>query len=147
MKRSAGILPYRFKDGELQVFLGHFGGPFWKKKPRSWGIVKGEVQEGESDLEAAKREFFEETGKRIDGEFIDLGEAKTSTKIVHVYAVEADLDTDIRSNEVVMEYKGELLRFPEIDEARWFDIKEAKNRIVKSQEIFLERLEEVAARS
>ena len=145
MKRSAGILPFRMKDGRLEVFLGRFGGPFWKKRRRSWGIIKGEVEEGESDLEAAKREFFEETRKRIEGDFIDLGEVKTSNKIVHVYAVKADLDTDIQSNEVQMEYRGRVLRFPEIEEARWFGLDEAKKRIVKSQAFFLDRLSSIVA--
>ncbi|SMC08549.1 NUDIX domain-containing protein [Nitratiruptor tergarcus] len=140
MKRSAGILPYRIKNGVVEVYLGHFGGPFWKNKERSWGIIKGEVNPGESDLDAAKREFFEETGKEIAGEFIDLGEAKTSNKILHIFAVQKDLDTHIRSNLVTMEYKGRVLKFPEIDQATWMDIEEAKKKIVKSQEIFLQRL-------
>ena len=142
MRVSAGILPYRFKDGILQVFLGHFGGPFWKNKKRSWGIFKGEVKEGESLLEAAKREFFEETGKKIDGAFIDLGEFKTSNKLLHIFAICKDLDTDIHSNMVEMEYKGRKLRFPEVDEAKWFSIKEAKEVIVASQLPFLKRLEQ-----
>ena len=141
MKRSAGILPYRIEDGRLQVYLGHLGGPFWKRKKRSWGIIKGEVQVGEEDLEAAKREFWEETGKRIDGAFLDLGEAKSSNKILHIFAISTHLDTDIRSNMVEMHYRGKVLRFPEIDEAKWFDIEEAKERIIASQRIFLDRLE------
>ncbi len=141
MRVSAGILPYRFKDGVLQVFLGHFGGPFWKKKKRSWGIFKGEVVENETLLEAAKREFFEETGKKIDGEFIDLGEVKTSNKLLHIFAIYKDLDTDIHSNMVNIEYRGRTLRFPEVDRAKWFNIQEAKEVIVASQLPFLERLE------
>ena len=140
MKRSAGILPFKFEGGRLLVYLGHFGGPFWKKKKRSWGIIKGEVAEGESDLEAAKREFYEETGKSIEGEFLDLGEAKSSNKILHIFAINADLDTSIRSNTVRIEYKGRVLTFPEIDRAAWMDIDEARERIVSSQEIFLQRL-------
>jgi predicted NUDIX family NTP pyrophosphohydrolase len=143
MKYSAGILPYRFKDGKLQLFLAHFGGPFWRNKKRSWGIVKGEMEEGEDPLDAAKREFFEETGKRIDGEFLDLGEVKASGKINRVFAVEADLDTDVRSNTFTIEWppkSGNFQEFPEIDRAAWFDFEEAKEVIVKSQLPFLERL-------
>ncbi|WP_041354075.1 NUDIX domain-containing protein [Nitratiruptor sp. SB155-2] len=143
MKKSAGILPYKVENGELYVYLGHFGGPFWKRKRRSWGIIKGEVEEGESDLEAAKREFFEETGKWVDGEFLDLGEAKTSNKILHIFALQTDLDTDIRSNMVHLEYKGGILEFPEIDAAKWFAIEEAKEVIVDTQKVFLERLQKL----
>ncbi len=141
MKRSAGILPYKIEDGKLLVYLGHFGGPFWAYKKRSWGVIKGEVQEGEEDLEAAKREFAEETGKVVEGDFLDLGEFRTSNKILHIYAVQKDLDTDIHSNMVQMEYKGKILEFPEIDEARWFTIDKAKEVIVASQLPILEALE------
>ncbi|BCD60995.1 MULTISPECIES: NUDIX domain-containing protein [unclassified Nitratiruptor] len=143
MKKSAGILPYKTENGELYVYLGHLGGPFWKRKRRSWGIIKGEVEEGENDLEAAKREFFEETGKRLDGEFLDLGETKTSNKILHIFALQTDLDTDIRSNMVHMEYKGRILEFPEIDAAKWFTIEEAKEVILEAQKVFLERLQQL----
>ena len=143
MKRSAGILPFRFKEGKLQVFLAHFGGPYWRAKKRSWGIVKGEVAEGEELLEAAKREFFEETGKRVEGEFYDLGEVKAGNKINHIFAIEADLDTNIRSNTFTIEWppkSGRFEEFPEIDKAAWFDMEEAQEVIVKSQLPFLERL-------
>ena len=143
MKRSAGILPFRFKEGKLQVFLAHFGGPYWRAKKRSWGIVKGEVAEGEELLEAAKREFFEETGKRVEGEFYDLGEVKAGNKINHIFAVKADLDTNIRSNTFTIEWppkSGRFEEFPEIDKAAWFDMEEAQEVIVKSQLPFLERL-------
>ncbi len=143
MKQSAGILPFRIKNGELEVFLAHFGGPFWKKKKRSWGIVKGELEQGEEPLEAAKREFYEETGKKIVGEFIDLGEVKSSGKINRVFAVQTDLDTKIRSNTFMLEWppkSGKMARFPEIDRAMWFALDDAKEVIVASQIPFLERL-------
>ncbi len=143
MKKSAGILPFKIKSGKLFVYLGHFGGPFWTKKKRSWGVIKGEVESNESDLEAAKREFYEETGKRIDGEFIDLGEFKTSNKILHIFAIQTDLDTDIHSNTVQMEYKGRTLEFPEIDRVQWWPIEEAKEVIVASQLPVLEHLERI----
>ncbi len=141
MKRSAGILPYKIEDGKLLVYLGHFGGPFWHRKKRSWGVIKGEVEENEEDLEAAKREFAEETGKMIKGEFVDLGELKTSNKILHIFALQKDLDTNIRSNKVRMEYKGKVLEFPEIDRVQWFDIDAAKEVIVSSQLPILQRLQ------
>lgn len=141
MKRSAGILPFKIRNGRLMVYLGHFGGPFWAHKKRSWGVIKGEVEEGEEDLEAAKREFAEETGKVVEGEFLDLGEFKTSNKILHIFAIQKDLDTDIRSNMVQMEYKGRVLEFPEIDKVQWLDIQKAKELIVSSQLPILEALE------
>ncbi len=144
MKRSAGILPYRCKDGKLQVFLGHLGGPFWAKKQRSWGIIKGEIEKDETPIEAAKREFFEETGKQIEGDFMDLGSVRTANKEVRIYATVQDLSGDITSNMVQMEYHGKQLRFPEIDKAAWFDIEAAKDLLIAYQVPFLERLENLA---
>ena len=140
MKRSAGILPYRFRDGKLQVFLGHLGGPFWAKKRRSWGIIKGEISEGETPLEAAKREFLEETGEEMEGEFIDLGEVCTKNKCNHIFAIQADLQERAHSNEVHIRIGQKELTFPEIDRVRWMDLEEAKERIIASQQPFLERL-------
>ncbi|NTW06954.1 MAG: NUDIX domain-containing protein, partial [Syntrophaceae bacterium] len=83
--RSAGILLYRFNEGNLQVMLVHPGGPFWAKKDDgAWSIPKGIYEEGENPLDAAKREFKEETGQAVAGEFVDLGQVKQpSRKIVH----------------------------------------------------------------
>ena len=123
--------------------MAHFGGPFWKNKKRSWGIVKGELEQDEEPLEAAKREFYEETGKEIDGKFIDLGEVRASGKVNRVFAVQADLDTQIRSNTFTLEWppkSGKMVEFPEIDKAAWFDLEDAKEVIVASQIPFLERL-------
>ncbi len=141
MKRSAGILPYKIENGKLLVYLGHLGGPFWARKKRSWGVIKGEVEEGEEDLEAAKREFLEETGKRVDGEFMDLGEFKTSNKVLHIFAIQKDLDTNICSNTVRMEYRGKVLEFPEIDRVEWFDMDTAKEVILSSQLPILQHLQ------
>ncbi len=140
MKRSAGILPYRLKDGKLQVFLGHLGGPFWAKKRRSWGIIKGEIEGNESPLQAAKREFLEETGQQVEGEFIDLAEVCAKSKCNHIFAIEADLPEKAHSNEVRMHLGEKELTFPEIDRVRWMDLDEARERIIASQIPFLERL-------
>ncbi len=146
MKISAGILPFKCYKGDLKVFLIHMGGPFWKNRDDgAWSIAKGEVKEGESILDAAKREFFEETGKKIEGDFIDLGEFKSSNKIIHIFAINKDLDTDIKSNCFELEWppkSGKIQKFPEADRAKWFDIDEAERKIVKSQKIFLKRLRE-----
>ena len=144
--KSAGILLYRFKEGKLQVMLVHPGGPFWKKKDRgAWSIPKGICESGEATIDAAKREFKEETGFDVDGEFIDLGEIRQpSGKIVHVWAVEGDLDTKkIRSNTFQLEWpkgSGKIREFPEVDRGEWFDIEVAMEKITKGQKGFLERL-------
>ncbi len=147
MKRSAGILPYRFRDGKLQVFLGHLGGPFWARKRRSWGIIKGEIEENESPLQAAKREFLEETGQQVEGELIDLGEVCTKSKCNHIFAIEADLPEKVHSNKVRMHLGEKELTFPEIDRVRWMDLDEARERIIASQIPFLERLVQVVQAS
>ncbi len=144
--KSAGILLYRFKDGQLQVMLVHPGGPFWTKKDKgAWSIPKGICEEDEVAIEAAKREFREETGFDIDGSFIDLGELRQSSgKIVHAWALEGDLDTGkIKSNTFQMEWprgSGRIRQYPEIDKGEWFSIDVAKEKIVKGQRGFLERL-------
>jgi len=142
-----GILPFREKNGALQVYLAHFGGPFWKNKKRSWTIIKGEAEDDEKDLQTAKREFFEETGVKIDGEFIDLGEVKSSSKINHIYAIKSpDLTTQISSNKVKIEWpsgSGRFVEFPEVDQTAWIDMDKAKEIIVKSQVPFLDRLQDI----
>ena len=149
MKISAGILPFRRKKGSVEVYLVHMGGPYWRNKPRSWSIVKGLVEEGEELLDAAKREFKEETGHDIEGGFIDLGDVKTSGKRIHAWAVEAEPDTRIISNTFEIEWpphSGQRALFSEVDEAAWFDIRTAKEKIVASQIPFLERLESILGR-
>ncbi len=146
MKISAGILPFKIENGSLKVFLGHMGGPFWKSKKRSWSILKGEVKEEEELLDAAKREFFEESGKEIDGEFIPLGSVEKNGKRVYVWAVYKDLNTDISSNSFEIEWpkgSGEIKKFPEIDKAKWFDLKEAREVLVSYLLPFLDRVEEI----
>jgi predicted NUDIX family NTP pyrophosphohydrolase len=142
---SAGILVYRMNKN-LEVLLVHPGGPFWNKKDiNAWSIPKGELTEGEDEFNAAKREFYEETSLLIDGEYIDLGKVKQSSKkIVHVWAVEGEIDHNIvKSNTFTLEYpikSGNFQEYPEIDKASWFSIKEAKIKIHKGQIGFLEKL-------
>ena len=145
MKTSAGILLYRVKDNQLQVLLGHMGGPFYARKDMAaWDIPKGEF-EGEDALSAAHREFEEEIGQPPPtGPAIELGEVKASNKVVMIWAIEGDLDVNtIKSNTFEMEWppkSGEIQEFPEIDKAAWFDIEKAKIKIVKSRVAFLDRL-------
>ncbi|MDV6343780.1 NUDIX domain-containing protein [Nitrosomonas sp. Is37] len=143
---SAGIILYRFIESELQVMLVHPGGPFWAKKDDgAWSIPKGIYEKDEDPLAAAKREFREETGHEVDGMFIDLGEVKQpSRKIVHAWALKHDFDTSkIVSNLFSLEWpphSGKIQQFPEVDRAQWFEVQEAREKILKGQRAFLERL-------
>jgi predicted NUDIX family NTP pyrophosphohydrolase len=145
MKISAGILPYRKGSAGLEVYLVHMGGPYWRNKVRSWSIAKGEVEEREDLLEAAKREFYEETGQRLDGVFVPLGRVKSSGKKIYVWALEAEPSVQIVSNTFEIEWppgSGRKEFFPEVDRAGWFDLAQAKEVLVKSQLPLLEKLEE-----
>ena len=145
-KRSAGILLYRFRDGELQVLLAHPGGPFWTRKDDgAWTIPKGEIGDGEDPFEAAKREFAEETGLVLEGEFVALTPIQQKAgKTVLAWATEGDCDAAaIRSNLFSMEWppkSGKQAEFPEIDRAAWFDIEEARAKLLASQLPFLDQL-------
>jgi predicted NUDIX family NTP pyrophosphohydrolase len=146
-KHSAGILVYKKVNNSCQVLLGHMGGPFWAKKDAgAWSIPKGEFDpETEDKLVAARREFAEEIGQIIDGNFIDLGNAKQNTgKIVYIFAVNGDIDTDrVKSNVCTMEWppkSGQTIEVPEIDRAEWLALEAAKQKVVKGQIVFIDRL-------
>ena len=146
MKTSAGLLLYRFQNKELQVFLVHPGGPFYKNKDAgAWSIPKGEPGKDEDLLQAAKREFEEETGFNVSGKFIELTPIKQkSGKQVHVWALEKDVDAEkIKSNLFEIEWppkSGKKQQFPEIDKAAWFSIKEAKEKINPAQVLLIDQL-------
>jgi predicted NUDIX family NTP pyrophosphohydrolase len=145
-KVSAGLLLFRRRGAELQVLLGHPGGPYWANKDDgAWSIPKGGVADGENLLAAARREFEEETGHRPDGTFVLLGEAwQPGGKLVVVYAVQGDWDpATLRSNIFSMQWprkSGRMGEFPELDQARWFSIEEAERKILKGQVVFLSML-------
>jgi len=152
-KTSAGLLLYRYPQGQLQVLLGHMGGPFWEHKDLGgWTIPKGEYIVPESPFEAAKREFSEEIGMQApEGKYFDLGEVKQkSGKIVHIWALEANFDVStIQSNLFEMEWpKGSGKRefFPELDRAAWISYGDAQHKLIASQVEFLHRLHRVLAR-
>jgi len=140
------MLPYRYKKECLELFLVHPGGPFWAKKELgSWSIAKGTVEEGEEVLETAKREFLEETGHKIRGNLIELGEIKQpSGKVVHAWASEEIIDPKgITSNTFQLEWpkrSGHIVEFPEVDRAGWFDLKTARKKILKGQIDFIDIL-------
>lgn len=147
MKQAAGLLIYRRQNGKIEVLMAHPGGPFWAKKD-DWSIPKGEVEEGENLQEAAQREFIEEIG--IDppmNELIDLGDAKASGKVNHIWAAEADLDLKMFHciSMATMQWpprSGKEVTFPENDRAEWQELSVAHAKIFKSQMIFIERLAE-----
>ena len=146
-KTSAGILLYRFREAKLEVFLVHPGGPFWAKKDTgAWSIPKGEFEENEDPLTAAKREFHEETGFSVSGNFIELSPLKQSGgKLVFAWAIKGDYDAAaIKSNMFSMEWpprSGKLTQFPEADRAGWFPLEIARNKILKGQANFLNELQ------
>jgi len=144
-KTSAGLLLYR-RCPELEVFLVHPGGPFWARKDAgAWSIPKGEIEDGEDKLQAAKREFTEETGFTISGEFRSLDPLKQpGGKIIYAWAIEADCDPgQIRSNLFSLEWppkSGKFQQYPEVDRAAWFNISQARNKILAGQVRFIEQL-------
>jgi predicted NUDIX family NTP pyrophosphohydrolase len=145
-KVSAGLLLYRIRNGEVQVFLVHPGGPFWTRKDQgSWSIPKGEVEKGEDPLDAARREFREETGFTAEGPFHPLTPRRqNSGKTVQAWAVEGDCDpAAISSVTFSMEWpprSGRQKEFPEVDRAGWFPMDEARRRILPGQAGFLDEL-------
>jgi predicted NUDIX family NTP pyrophosphohydrolase len=145
-KQSAGILLYRKIEGKLQVFLVHPGGPFFKNKDEgSWSVPKGEFLDDEDPLEAAKREFEEETGQAITGNFVGLKPIiQKGGKRVQVWAVAGDIDhLTIKSNHFEMEWpprSGKQQSFPEVDRAAWFDINVAVVKINPAQAELIDEL-------
>jgi predicted NUDIX family NTP pyrophosphohydrolase len=145
-KQAAGILLYRQGPRGLEVLLAHPGGPLWAKKNLgAWTIPKGQFGDSESALDAAKREFEEEMGSAANGQFAELGSIKQpSGKVVHAFAAESDFDvTTVKSNLFTLEWpprSGRNGQFPEVDRAEWFSIEEARQRILKGQEPFIDRL-------
>jgi len=148
-KKSAGLLMYRRRQGGLEVFLVHPGGPFWAGKDEgAWSIPKGEYSPGEDPFEVAKREFQEETGSQPGKDFILLAPRKQpSGKVISAWAMEGDCDaSSIKSNTFSMEWpprSGKQQEFPEVDRAGWFTIQAAKEKILKGQVPFLDELSEI----
>jgi predicted NUDIX family NTP pyrophosphohydrolase len=146
-KKSAGLLLYREGSGRLEVLLVHPGGPFWAKKDEgAWSIPKGEFEDNEDPLSAAKREFAEETGLSPDGEAIPLQPVRQpSGKLIYAWVMGCDVDlAQFRSNTFSMEWppkSGRYQEFPEVDRAAWLTIEAARHKIVKGQAPFLDQLQ------
>ncbi|HKC92514.1 MAG TPA: NUDIX domain-containing protein [Nitrospira sp.] len=148
-KLSAGILLYRKRDGEIEVFLVHPGGPFWAKKDAgAWSIPKGEYVEGEDPLTVAKREFQEETGCQVSGDGLALAPLKQpSGKVIAAWAVEGEIDPGlIHSNTFSIEWpprSGKLEEFPEVDRGMWCDLATAQRKLLVGQRPFLDQLQQL----
>ena len=145
-KQSSGILLYRLTNSILEVFLVHPGGPFWARKDlHAWSIPKGEFTDEEDPLSAALREFEEETGIPLNGNFIGLTPViQKGGKKVYCFSCEGNLDQDkIRSNTFEMEWplrSGKKQSFPEIDRGEWFDVATGKLKIIEAQAAFIDEL-------
>jgi len=145
-KKSAGLLQFRQSPAGVEVLLVHPGGPFWAKKDDgAWSIPKGEFADGEDPLAAAKREFEEELGSAVAGEFVQLEAIKQSGgKLVFAWAMRSEFDiSTFRSNTFSLEWppkSGRVKEFPEVDRAAWFTLENARSKILKSQAALLDQL-------
>jgi predicted NUDIX family NTP pyrophosphohydrolase len=145
-KKSAGLLMYRVTDGSPEILLVHPGGPFWARKDAgAWSVPKGEYDDREDALQAAIREFEEETGLVPRGDFIPLRPVKQpSGKLVTVWAFAGDWDVALlRSNTFTMEWppkSGQTAEFPEVDRASWFTIAESREKVTKGQRPIIDEL-------
>lgn len=128
------------------MLLAHPGGPLWARKDLgAWTIPKGQFGPDESALDAAKREFQEEMGSAANGDFVELGSIRQpSGKVVYAFTTESDFDVNqVKSNLFTLEWpprSGRKGQYPEVDRAGWFSIEEARKKILKGQEPFLDRL-------
>jgi predicted NUDIX family NTP pyrophosphohydrolase len=146
---SSGLLLFRRSSEGLEVFLAHPGGPFWTNRDDgAWTIPKGAVDAGEDLLDAACREFREETSIEPVEPFIPLGSIRQKAgKTVHARAWEGDADADvIVSNTMRTEWprgSGKWITFPEVDRCAWFGSATARTKIIAAQAQFIERLEKL----
>jgi predicted NUDIX family NTP pyrophosphohydrolase len=143
--RSAGILLWRRRGETVEVLIAHMGGPFWAKKDAAaWSIPKGEYLEDENELAAALREFEEELGIPAPPlDYVRLGEFRQSSgKVVVAFAGESDLEIDaVRSNTFALEWpprSGRIQQFPEVDDARWLSLEDAREKLVAGQRRMLD---------
>jgi len=151
MKKSAGILPYKFVNKQLYFFIAHPGGPFYRNKDNGvWGIIKGEFDDKEEPFKAAIREFKEETNLDLKGNFLPLTPRKQkSGKMVYVWALETDFPTDnLQCNTFQLEWppkSGKMIEVPELDKFEWFDIKTTIAKLIPAQAGFVEEVLELLA--
>lgn len=153
-KRSAGLLLYRMRDAQVEVFLVHPGGPFWTHRDlAAWSIPKGEIEPGDDALVTALREFVEETGFAVPaGEPLPLRPIRQAGgKTVHAWCLQGDVDaTAVRSNTFMLEWpprSGSMREFPEVDRAGWFSLAEARVKVHTGQIALIDQLEALLART
>jgi predicted NUDIX family NTP pyrophosphohydrolase len=145
-KTAAGLLLYRRGSLGVEVLLAHPGGPFWARKDLgAWTIPKGEIDQGEDPVAAARREFREEIGLEVSGPVEPLGQIRQpGGKVVRIWTAEGDFDpSQLASNTFEMEWpkgSGKIRVFPEVDRAGWFELAEARRRILPGQAPFLDAL-------
>ena len=140
MKISAGILPYRIINGQLEVYLVYPGGP-QNKRNRLWGLAKGGIETGEDLIQAAKREFSEETSFDPPAELISIGTIQQRTdKIVHGWAGELPYLEKPVSNIIEVEVYGKLIKVPEICDGQYFSVEDALKNIIFGQREFVTNL-------
>jgi predicted NUDIX family NTP pyrophosphohydrolase len=145
-KQSAGVLVYRWSARGLEVLLAHPGGPIFRHRDAlSWTIPKGEIEQGEPPLDAARRELREETGFELPGPYVSLGSVKLkSGKIVHAWACEGDLElAAFESGLFEMEWpprSGLRVTFPELDRVEYFDVEVARTKLNEAQSELIARL-------
>lgn len=143
---------YKITEEKIKVFIGHPGGPFYKDRDEGcWDFPKGEVEENENLIEAAEREFEEETGiipPKNENKYISLGEIKNkSCKNIHIWAFAGDFTgLLIPHSQVTLEFprkSGKIIKFPEIDRAGFFSLEVARKKLYPALIPFLDRLEEI----
>lgn len=145
--RSAALLLFR-RRAEVEVWIAHTGGPFWARKDEAaWSLPKGIVEEGDlgDELDAAKREFAEEIGTPApDADYVPLGDFRGSGKTIVVFAAESEFEPgSVRSNTFELEWpprSGRTQEFPEVDDARWFPVEQARLKLTKAQRPILDAL-------
>ncbi|MEZ0493526.1 NUDIX domain-containing protein [Kineococcus sp. TBRC 1896] len=153
-KQSAGVLLHRQTATGVELLLAHMGGPLWEREDEhAWTVPKGEPEEGEELLDAARREFREELGLAVpDVGLVELGSARQSSgKVVTLWAGRADVDVaTIVPGTFTMQWpprSGRTARFPEVDRAQWFSPEQARVKLVRGQVVFVERLLALLART
>lgn len=145
--RSAALLLYRRRD-DVEVWIAHMGGPFWARKDEgAWSLPKGIVESDDlgDELAAAHREFAEEIGTPApDADYVPLGEFRGSGKTIVVFAAESEFEPGaIVSNTFELEWpprSGRRQAFPEVDDARWFGLDDARLKLTKAQRPILDAL-------
>lgn len=147
---GAGVLMYRRRDGKLEVFLGHYGGPYFAKKDiGAWSFPKGHAEAGEDLLATAKREYKEETGFDIpEGtKFTKIGTSERSGKVVHVWAFEGDCDPKkMVSNTCMVEWpprSGKQIEIPEVDRGDFFTLEVARTKLSGYMSAIIDEFEKI----